>query len=513
MSTTWERFAGREDLFGLRMTFRDDPDHASADPEVSASWGSFQLWAGGKNLCAHADQGETLESVHWYLLPLLEWLASNWDPLLHEERLPVAVEGATAVDSLRATAAPSEALPDTTAADQEDEWYEWWQRHAWRAARDGGPFPDLVLRRWRGQVELSWGESPLAGGEGLTFMASSGSSRLDPVTLAAPLLEVLTEAADFLVSALPASERLAALHAAVADLRAPERVGARMAWMAGLRNVGFSVRESWERVENVLAEGSAGARAAALDLAQEAGVVRGSCQAALLFGAVAPDVSEGDVEQLARLLLEQYAPGTETQQLLTVSEARPVPADVPPWQDGLDLANQLRDDLGLSAERPPDVRVVLDRLGIDLVRRDLDDSAIRGVALASDDHRPTILVNGASVFGDSNEAERFTIAHELCHFLVDRGIEGRRLAVASGPWAPREVEQRANAFAAYFLMPPQGLWLETLRMDTSARTMAGAEHLATFFGVSVHAMIEHLPNIGLVTHADRTRLLRERFRY
>lgn len=42
---------------------------------------------------------------------------------------------------------------------------------------------------------------------------------------------------------------------------------------------------------------------------------------------------------------------------------------------------------------------------------------------------------------------RFTLAHELCHLLIDRD-SGSQLALVSGPWAPKAVEQRANAFAA-----------------------------------------------------------------
>src|SRR4051794_13484518 len=99
MSTTWERFSGDENTFAVRLAFRSDPDPSGADPEESASWGSFQLWANGKNLCAYLDQGETLESVHWYLLPLLEWLTEHWDAALHEERLPLVIRGDSAAES------------------------------------------------------------------------------------------------------------------------------------------------------------------------------------------------------------------------------------------------------------------------------------------------------------------------------------------------------------------------------------------------------------------------------
>jgi len=41
----------------------------------------------------------------------------------------------------------------------------------------------------------------------------------------------------------------------------------------------------------------------------------------------------------------------------------------------------------------------------------------------------------------------------FCHILFDREY-GTKWALASGPWAPRDLERRANAFAAMLLMPP-----------------------------------------------------------
>jgi hypothetical protein len=104
MTVRWERFTGSTDIFAVRIAFTPDPDiGAAADPEESASWGSFQLWARGQNLCAHVDQGEVLQSTHWYMLPLLEWLADNWNALLHEEKLPNRNSADTAVDALSTT--------------------------------------------------------------------------------------------------------------------------------------------------------------------------------------------------------------------------------------------------------------------------------------------------------------------------------------------------------------------------------------------------------------------------
>jgi hypothetical protein len=103
--STWERLAGDTDRFAVRLSFEPDPDKdIFEDPAYGGSWGTLQIWADGLNICAHHAAGEPsdelYESVHWYLLPLLEWIAKVWDPLLHEERLPLRNRAATAARAM-----------------------------------------------------------------------------------------------------------------------------------------------------------------------------------------------------------------------------------------------------------------------------------------------------------------------------------------------------------------------------------------------------------------------------
>ena len=113
MTIRWERLAGDTGVFAMKLAFASDPDEGRGiDPETKASWGSFQIWVQGRNLCAHREEGEAIDSVHWYLLPLLEWFARSWDPLFHEERLPTKNAGDTAWESLRATRFPPLAIED-----------------------------------------------------------------------------------------------------------------------------------------------------------------------------------------------------------------------------------------------------------------------------------------------------------------------------------------------------------------------------------------------------------------
>ena len=53
MSMLWEKFVGDTEQFGIRLSFQKDPDRGrGATVEQSLSWGSFQIWVEGQNLCA-----------------------------------------------------------------------------------------------------------------------------------------------------------------------------------------------------------------------------------------------------------------------------------------------------------------------------------------------------------------------------------------------------------------------------------------------------------------------------
>ena len=98
--------AGDPNRFALRLEFVPNLDAGFSTPEEDLSWGRFQIWADGKNLCEHVDRSEVRKAVEWYLLPLLEWLTESWDFLLHEQRPPVWNAGETAWLSLAETNRP-----------------------------------------------------------------------------------------------------------------------------------------------------------------------------------------------------------------------------------------------------------------------------------------------------------------------------------------------------------------------------------------------------------------------
>lgn len=120
----WQASVGDRSEFAMDIRFIPYDGGVDWDPkDMPASWGQFAMWVGGVNVCAHRTRdGKSVDTVEWYLLPVLGWLVDNWDVLLLCED-PLADE----------------------ADDQERS--EWNSRHCIDTAREGGIFPDLEIER------------------------------------------------------------------------------------------------------------------------------------------------------------------------------------------------------------------------------------------------------------------------------------------------------------------------------------------------------------------------------
>ena len=517
MTDQWEKLAGDPGIFALRMAFAPDPDGGyGVSSEISLSWGSFQIWVEGRNLCAHLEEGERMDSVHWYLLPLIEWFALNWNPLLHEERLPVRNDDDTAWTSLRATRFPPPAVEndEEKASKWGTTWQNWWARHAIRMASEGGLFPDVILRRFRDSVEVSWGPAPTAGmPQHFSFLKSEkGAARLTPRQVAEPLHDVMFSASEYLLSLKPDAHRIEALCEALRMLKSAVDPGPRLMWLAGLGVDEHSVWMGWQRARRLLDKVAEDARRAMLDVLQAPLVIDGSCHAALMFGSLAPDVTEEDIEHIALKMVSLYSPEGESETTRAMCRSAPVEeSHSRPWSQGYELAEKLHKELyqrfamRFVKDDSVDIHEMVDHLEITVGDIALSDDKIRGISVVGPQHRAGIFVNSRHSANAHAFGNRFTLAHELCHVLFDREA-GSRLAIASGPWAPRDVERRANAFAAMLLMPydlvRRAVSTITTRLDTKDGIRQVASRLQTGFLPALH----HLANLEFIDAAAHQRL-------
>ncbi len=120
--------------------------------------------------------------------------------------------------------------------------------------------------------------------------------------------------------------------------------------------------------------------------------------------------------------------------------------------DGREVAEKLRADCLLGSDPIVDPFHLARTLGCHVFRRKLDNSSVSGVMLRHDDFGPCILVN----YLEGYFRQHFSVAHELCHALLDRDhtatVTFEKLRDEEQAEL-RKREWRANAFAGHLLFP------------------------------------------------------------
>jgi Zn-dependent peptidase ImmA (M78 family) len=455
---------GSRDQFMIELSFEDDPAPDQNTPDEKASWGSLKIWVNGFNLCTHYDSGELRDAIHWNWWSLINWLQANWDPLLHEQALPVKNAAEWAAAAMREINRPEtfdgpQGWNEAAARAADD----WFRRHCLWSCRDGGLVPNIVIRRFYENAEISWtSHSTPEAPAHFRFQLADGGFRLPVEQVATPLHQFLTHAADY-IAAKSGTATARALRKEISALTSEKEFNSRLSWLAG-----FGTEQSAyvQRFREKLSEG--------MDLAvksfesffpkpQNGLVVSGHCQGALMFGAVAPDLQDEDRLTIARAMVGHQTPkkkARELWQLIDKMDLGSPSLNERPWQEGYELANAWMEACELDPTERLDLESHLGTLGVTRKETRLSSRNTSGVAIYLKDKAPLILLNeNCTRHADSDgnpmrSGIRFTLAHELCHLLIDRN-SGSELALVSGPWAPKFVEKRANAFAAALLMPDE----------------------------------------------------------
>ena len=481
----------------LGIRWVDDPEPPEQRPAgYGWSMGQLTIRVAGVNVTATMHDGVQQPFVGWYLAPFLDWLATNWADLLHEERLPWPNPRGPS-----AATACNHALEEWTTADdrQGRQHYGnaqgWYFRHGVRSAAAGGIFPDLFIRRVADDIELSWSGRPMAfTQDGLAFESGSGHARLPAAETAQTIWQLL----DWAVGHPPKSpdqyrDHIEALKAKVESLRDIENPTLAQVYVhpAILKKA----EEAFAAIERDLLEGG--------EAANDVPCVAELPPAVAMFGGVSPYLGIRDVECLRDHIVATQGGGDSAELGKLVADRHGSTLGIP-HRDAQRFADELLEDMPRPAGDFVDVRAMCSQLGIDVQEIELETDSIRGVAIAGEGFSPRIVVNQKHYFNQNESGQRFTVAHELCHVLFDR-TRARRIAHVSGQWAAPGIEQRANAFAAYLLMP-RPLVLKHLR-DANRIEKGDVQQLADRLRVNHSALLPHMQNLGLidVEHRDRLR--------
>lgn len=207
--------------------------------------------------------------------------------------------------------------------------------------------------------------------------------------------------------------------------------------------------------------------------------------ARMLLSSVNDDVVQ-QVAELIRTQSRQHTPEL-SERSMEAAEVLAEVKDALPRAQGRHIAIWLRRLLGESEQNRVDPEKLLKSWDVRIVRF-TTVSHIEAISFWGPSHGPAVLLNvGGRRSRLSQETRqgmsggaRFTLAHELCHLLLD--TKGSLpVAEVLGGSVPNAPEERANAFAAEFLLPESAAGLA---YTTSANVQDALNSLTYKYGVT-----------------------------
>ena len=191
--------------------------------------------------------------------------------------------------------------------------------------------------------------------------------------------------------------------------------------------------------------------------------------------------------------LERYLAIEEILNLSSVRWHNPPSAPYPVIRDLLEVdraASSLRNDWGLGINPIPDMAELMEDRGVKVLFCQLPDVA--GLTAQVNGHdmpdAHVIVINQA----DTRDRQRFTIAHEIGHMILDVSPSV-------------DQERAAYRFAGAFLMPEGVLWskIGKRRSDIDWKELLG---LKMMYGISVQAITYRCKDLGIINQASMGRL-------
>lgn len=405
---------------GLRIEVAWKPPLREASA-ADATWGELRLWVGGKLIWGR--ESETLEEhpVEWTWIELLEHLAFAWRYIEFEQGYPLGLRPLWPTDLHKAAEDRWEGMSDVLVRSQEDQLHAFIETHDLSRGIKGAELPSVYLVRL---------------GNIMTIGTATD-------TLQLPLKETL--------STLTALGDAIRDRLVVSPSMDPRADAAKVDW-EGRRNVD---QVEFRRIATGLDS----------QYLQEIG-----CPAAPLMGEDPNPFELTEGLALAGMARGHLGKKTLSDVLVRIKKfpknATPTLDDLSdqavaffaekdirkPYEQGQVLADWLRAKLNIP-KNSPNIEDILKQWNVVVQEMDLCTTALDAVACWGPQHGPLIVLNTSEKHSLA-AVRRMTLAHEICHLLMDRRGALPLGEVVNGN-VPRWFEQRADAFAAGFLLPLQ----------------------------------------------------------
>lgn len=428
-------------------------DPTPGDLVFGLSWGSSTGEGSGVSLTTGSLEIRVADQVvwaadsgfQWAWIELLEWLGLSWIRLNFEDGLPFKADPPTADDLVKHMERESKYSPEGAASELEIQFWEFLESHDLSRALEGAMLPSIIV--WR------------EGNVG----------------------HLLTDDSHVRCEWAGLRDNLKQLGDSVAE-RAGQAVSDRRVERA-LRRWANRDEATFDEVASVASGLQADRLAPVLDVLSMRNAEANELErpdelvkdellaAARMTSALSTDLIMDVMGHLVSLgkgssaLIDEVA--------ATLSNARRT-ASARPFEQGHALGAALREQFGLGPADRFDPIEWLRSHDVEYRTIALQTTAIDALASWGRNTGPAVLVNIKGAHSQSPRARNATIAHEICHLLVDRTGALPAAEVMGGRVNPA-VEARANAFAAELLLPREraGTVLSGANDARAARRLVG----------------------------------------
>lgn len=400
----------------------------SVQHQAGLAWATFTLAVGGQTVWGGERTSAHTPALAWTLVDLLHGLARIWPWLMYEESYPIPVSPEHPGDLMAKAQARWDEMPPAEAEAEEDLLYDFRQRHDLSLLLRGVRVAPLWLLK-EGRDCLIW------------FPPLRNACRLahDEV------MQTLTQLGNF-------------LHQTLQDSPEPRAQTAVARWQSRQQATQQHYLGIVTGLNSDELRALSGAQAA--DLSAVAAFFEHAANDGVLVEPnellMAARMTHGFISLHDQRTLLQHIrsiPPVVTQKIDTLSHAAPaLDPGLAAFEQGYQLADWLRETLGILPADPVFPEALLEDWGIPITQFDIP-APIDAAAVWGARRGPGILLNrNNSSRASTDNGYRTTLAHEICHLLVDRQRALPVVEVLGGQVA-RRAEQRANAFAAELLLP------------------------------------------------------------
>lgn len=419
----------------------------SAEHEKAGlGWGLGQLSVQGVAVWNGEDNGP----VQWTWIDLLEWLGCNWPWILLEQHYPVPVAPLHIGQLLQASENRWEDMSEDRVEEEEMEVHRFLGRHDLASGLKGIFLPTVLLLRQGNAFEV--------------VVPDQRMSRTIPFETVLRDLEEI-------------GEGIAARAGGKQNGRNQKAVALWNQRRSQLQQKAIQVHSGLSDDIRNIVEQQGDANFWELDASQPFQESEVLAAARMTRRILTPEHQR----TLLLLIKEQQkksTPGLDQISEKLLSEFKEIgkPHDQGHW-----AAQWLRRELNCGAAGRLEPEKLLGEWGVPIRERELADSPIHAVACWGPRHGPAIILNTheASTASHPN-GRRTTLAHEICHLLIDRS-EALPVAEVLNGATPERLEKRARAFAAELLLP-RSIAAKNVREASDVQT--AIEQLSKDYAVS-----------------------------